>query len=105
MYRNARDAHQPVRAVTRRIIGVTARGNRVNIEPQHAGLGYFAFMPLYFQPMWRGDASVAQEFARRINVDRDDPIVEFRLVNRIYTITKRGLVKEDQLGHIYRVGE
>jgi hypothetical protein len=105
MYRNARDSHQPVQAVIRRLIGVTVRDNKVDIKPEHGGLGYYAFYPLYLRPMWQGNASTAQELAARVNAYRDDPIVEFRLTSETYTVTNHGLVKEDKQGYTYRVVE
>jgi hypothetical protein len=84
-------------------MGITLSGKEVAIGPEQIGLSKFAFNRIYRNPMQQGNASIAQQLAERLNLKRNDPLVEFHLEGEFYTLTASGVVKEALPVIVYRV--
>jgi hypothetical protein len=102
MYRNAR-VPGPIRTETRRIVGVTAKGERETVTTDLLGLSSYALERMYIRPMWTGDFSAARQLTDRLNRKRQDPFIGLRLESETYKITDGGVVKEDNPVITYRV--
>ena len=92
----------PIKTVTKRITGVTSKGQRVAVTPYFVGLSKFALLGLYEVPMWRGDTSAAQQLFRRLNSGRGDPFIELNLESETHTVTDTGVVKQQNSVITYR---
>jgi len=104
MYKYSRDSRDlPIKRKTSRIIGITSRGEELEINADSVGLIMGGFSRIYVKKMWRGDSATAQRLGDRLNRDREDPIVEFHLEIQTYTITDTGIVTENNPVVIYRV--
>jgi hypothetical protein len=93
MYRNSRDPGPIVTAVTR-IIGVTSNGASTQVDANLVGVSSFVLKRLYIDPMLAGNLSVAQRLADRLNHEREDPFVRFRLETESHTLTDAGIAKD-----------
>jgi len=101
MYKDSRPAG-PISATKRRLVGVTASGEEVELGSGDAGSSGFAFQTLYLRQMWLGDTSAARQLFAKINNGRPDPFVEFRLEGDRYTVADSGIVKRSEQPIIYR---
>lgn len=93
MYKGSRPPG-PIQTVTKRIIGVTLRGQQQAITPDFLGSSIFAIQGLYEQPMWKRDSSAAQKLFRRLNFKREDPFVVLRLESETYIVTDTGVARK-----------
>jgi hypothetical protein len=105
MYGPAFKGGRPIRTIRHRIHGITTQGEELEITKVHSGLGFWALNELYVEPMWAGDASAAQRLAERINRSLEKPVIAFRLQKEILTLSKTGILKEDEPVMTYRVVE
>ncbi len=103
MYKDA-SPPGPIETDRKRIVGITASGQRVVISKELVGLSSFALDRLYAKPMKVGDSSAAQQLILRLNQQREDPFVEVRLEVETYTATDTGLVRRANPPMTYRVG-
>jgi hypothetical protein len=94
MYKDSRPAG-PIRANKKRIMGITAAGQRESVTTDLTGVSITAFTMLYLQPMWTGDSSAARRLFDRLNRERDDSFIELRVESETYTVTDSGVVRED----------
>jgi hypothetical protein len=101
MYKDSRPAG-PIRAYKKRIMGITARGQRESVTTDLTGVSITSFNMLYLQPMWTRDSSAARQLLRRLNRERQDSFVELRLESETYTVTDSGVVKEENPVITYR---
>lgn len=92
----------PIQTERRRIVAVTADGEREEITGDQVGLSSFALERLYLKPMKAGDSAAAQQLLAQLNRRRPAPFVELRLERDIYKATPGGLVKEGQPALSYR---
>jgi hypothetical protein len=109
MYRYSYPDDHPVRTTRRRIVAVSAAGERIEVEPGDVGLMTSAFNRFYSRGFSRGDStamqSAAQRLADHMNADREDPIVRLRLEGETYTVTPNGLVITAEPVAVFRVTE
>jgi predicted DCC family thiol-disulfide oxidoreductase YuxK len=100
-----RQSYRPgvIRATKERIIGVTAGNIELEVTPVIAGLGGQALARHYIGPIRNGDPSAPWRLAQRINLDRQDPIVAFRVEKETYAITDTGVVTEGKQAMTYPV--
>lgn len=101
MYKDSRGPG-PIDAKKRRIVGVTAKGVEEVVTPYLLGSSPFAMHSLYVVPMFRQDSSAAQRLFHRLNRQREDPFVEFRMESETYTVTDTGIVRQDNPDLIYK---
>jgi hypothetical protein len=101
MYKDSRPAG-PIRASKKRIMGITARGQRESVTTDLTGVSITAFNLFYLQPMWTRDSSAAQQLFSRLNRGRDDPFVELRVESETYTVTDSGVMRQDNAPITYR---
>ena len=101
MYKDSR-APGPVQSQKRRIVGITAAGEKDTITWRILGLSRSTMGRMYIQPMMAGDSSVARGLFTRLNRDRRDPFVELHLEIETYTITDTGIVRRDNPAIVYR---
>ncbi len=101
MYKDSRPAG-PILVNKKRIIAVTAKGQEETVTPHLLGSSPFALQMLYERPMWKGDSSAAQQLVTRLNLQREDPVVEVRLESETYTVSDTGIVKQENPGIRYR---
>jgi hypothetical protein len=102
MYRNSRDPG-PIRAVVKRIIGITSQNVQHPVDATLVGLSSYALQKLYLDPMWAGDSSTSQGLADQLNLHREDPFVGFRLEAKTHTLTDTGIATEYSPVITYRV--
>ncbi|HEV8177236.1 MAG TPA: hypothetical protein VGP44_06055 [Gemmatimonadales bacterium] len=93
MYKDSRGPG-PIQVNKKRIIAITASGQQDTVTPDLLGSSPFALRNLYERPMWQGDSSAAQQLFARMNLERKDPVVEFRLESENYTVSDTGIVKQ-----------
>jgi hypothetical protein len=101
MYKNSRKAG-PIDARQRRILAITAQGQRDTVTPRLLGLSITVLKQRYLVPIANGDLSPAPDLIDRLNRHRDDPVVELRLEGETYTVTDTGIVKTDDPVVTYR---
>jgi hypothetical protein len=101
MYKNSRPAG-PIKAYKRRIIAITAKGQRERVTGELVGSTGFAVSRQYTGLLANGDSSAAQDLFRRLNPVRKDPFVELHLEGESYTVTDTGVVKQRIPVLIYR---
>jgi hypothetical protein len=92
MYKNSRKPG-PIDAHQRRILAITADGQRDTVTPHLLGLSITVLKQRYVVPLATGDLSPAPELIARLNRHRSDPVVELRLEGETYTVTDTGIVK------------
>ncbi len=92
MYKNSRRAG-PIEASQRRIIAITAKGQRETVTPHLLGLSITVLDQRYLRPMGTGDLSPAPRLIERLNRNREDPVVELRLEGETYTVTDTGIAR------------
>jgi hypothetical protein len=102
MYKNSR-APGPIQTEIRRVIAITAKGERATVTTRLSGLSSYAFERMYLKPMLIGDSFAADRLAGRLNLQRQDPFVELRLESETYKITDSGIFKEDNPPMTYQV--
>ena len=93
MYRNS-SSDPVIRTTKRRLIGMTARGGDLEIQPRVSGLESQALFFHFVDPMQEEVQSVADRLADRINIGRLDPVVAFRIEEESVEISDSGLVRE-----------
>lgn len=100
-----KDAHAPgpIETDRRRLVGITASGQREVISKEVVGLSSFALDRLYIRPLRAGDSTAARELILRLNNRREDPFVEVRLEAETYTATDSGIIRRAKPPSIYRV--
>jgi hypothetical protein len=101
MYKNSRPAG-PIKAYKRRIIGITAKGQRERVTGELLGSSGYSMRGIYAGALAKGDSSVAQDLFRRLNRVRKDPFVELHLESESYTVADTGVVKQRIPVLIYR---
>jgi hypothetical protein len=101
MYKNSRKAG-PIDARQRRILAITAQGQRDTVTPRLLGLSITVLKQRYLVPIANGDLSPAPELIDRLNRHCDDPVVQLRLEGETYTVTDTGIVKTDNPVVTYR---
>ena len=84
----------PVQTETRRLIGVTQSGSRLEITSGLAGVPRPAMGKAFVRPMLQGDSAQAAELFRRLNRSRPDPVIEIRIEQERYAVVDSGLVHE-----------
>lgn len=94
-----------IRTTKHHIIGVTTGGEELEIVPNIVGLRAQALHQHFVKPMLKGNSSAARRLAGRINVDRRDPVIAFRVESEAYAIAESGIVKEDKQSMTYPVGD
>ena len=72
--------------------------------PNIVGLRRQALYQHFVKPMLRGNLSATRQLADRINVDRQDPVIAFRVESESYAIADSGIVKGDKQSMTYPVG-
>jgi hypothetical protein len=102
MYKDAQ-APGPIETDRKRIVGITASGQREVVSKEVVGLSSFALDRLYAKPMKAGDSSAARQLLLRLNRQREDPFVEIRLEAETYTATDTGIVRRAHPPITYRV--
>jgi hypothetical protein len=103
MYKNSRKAG-PIDAHQRRILAITADGQRDTVTPHLLGLSITVLHQRYLVPIARGDLSPAPELIARLNRHRSDSVVELRLEGETYTVTDTGIVRTNDPVVTYRAG-
>ena len=93
----------PIQTMSRRVIGITSRGEREEVTAELVGLSRATFRRTYLRSLYEGDDSAARELASRFNRQRDDPYVELRLEGDKYTLSDTGVVKEALPVRAYRI--
>lgn len=101
MYKDA-SPPGPIETDRKRIVGITAGGQREVITKELVGLSSFALDRLYSKPMKVGDSSAARQLMVRLNHQRQDPFVEVRLEVETFTATDSGLVRHGNPPMTYR---
>jgi hypothetical protein len=102
MYKNSRPPGA-IFANKRTMTGTTASGDTMAVTAELVGLGPPAMIRMYLRPMLAGDLGAARRFLRRINREREDPVVELRLAGQVYTVTDTGIATQDLPVTTYRV--
>lgn len=102
MYKNSRPAG-PIESSQRRIIAITAKGQRDTVTPHLLGLSITVLHEWFLRPMGTGDLSPAPRLIQRLNRNREDPVVELRLEGDVYTVTDSGIIRRDHPVVTYRV--
>ena len=102
MYKDA-VAAGPVRADVRQLVGVTRKGNRLELTDDTVGVSTFVLDRLYIKPMREGDSLAARQLGGLLNRVRQDSIVEIRLETETYTVTDTGIAKSQSPAIAYRV--
>jgi hypothetical protein len=102
MYKNSHP-RGPIYANKRTMTGTTARGETMEVTAESVGLGPPAMIRMYLRPMLAGNLLAAERFLRRINREREDPVVKLRLAGQRYTVTDTGLATEDLPVITYRI--
>ncbi len=92
----------PIEALRKRIVTVAASGARSELSPHEVGVSRPTLGKSFTRPLWDGDTATARDLFRRLNRDRADPIVEFRLEGEKYSVSDTGVVKETFPPIIYR---
>jgi hypothetical protein len=82
----------PVQTDRRRMVAVTAGGERIPITAPLAGVPLPAMGKAFIRPLLRGDSATAQELFRRLNRDRADPVTEIRVEVELFAVSDTGLV-------------
>ncbi len=101
MYKNSRAAG-PVQAHQRRIIAITAAGERDTVTPRLLGLSITVLEQEYLRPLATGDASAVPPLVARLNRALPHPVAELRLESETYTVTDTGVVRTDNPVITYR---
>jgi hypothetical protein len=101
MYKDA-SPPGPIQTDKKRIVGITASGQRRVINKELVGLSSFALDRLYAKPMKVGDSTAARLLMSRLNRQRQDPFVEVRLEIETFTATDSGIVKHANPPMTYR---
>jgi hypothetical protein len=104
MYKHSRPAG-PVEVNQRRILGVTASGERDTVTDRLLGVSVTVLDQQYHRPLMTGDTSVVPAIFERLNRGRTDPYVELDLVSETYTVTDTGLERRDNPVVTYRATE
>jgi hypothetical protein len=102
MYKESRGPG-PITADKRRIIAISASGQREELEADVTGLSGPALGRDFVFPMMNGDSAAARRLFHRINAGRGVPFVELRVEVERYTITDTGLVRKDNPIMVYRL--
>jgi hypothetical protein len=102
MYKNS-SPPGPIDAHTRTMTGTTARGDTLEVTSELVGLGIPAMNRMFGKPMLNGDSAAARRFLRRLNRNREDPVVELRLGGREYLVTDTGVAMEELPVITYRI--
>ena len=93
----------PIQTERRRIVGVTAKGEKQEITNDDLALSAWAMERQYVQPMKAGDSTTVRELFKQVNRERTDSFVELRLEMAIYRATPSGIVEDDQPAIVYQV--
>lgn len=82
----------PVQTDRRRLVGVTAGGERIPITAPLAGVPLPAMGKAFIRPLIQGDSATARELFRRLNRTRTDPVTEIRVEVELFAVTDTGVV-------------
>ena len=93
----------PIQTMSRRVVGITLKGDRDAVTPELVGLGEPTFRKMYLRALYEGDDSTARALASWLNRQRDDPYVELRLEGEKFTLADTGVVKEELPVRAYRI--
>ena len=102
LYKDSRP-QGPIRSHLRRVMAISAAGERVEVTDELIGLGPPAITRLYGRPMLAGDPDAARRLFARLNRTREDPFIELRLDGRELTLTPSGVRSEPLPVITYRV--
>jgi hypothetical protein len=84
----------PITVATRRLIATFASGKEAEVTGRLVGLPGPAFRQMYIAPLWKGDSTPAYELIRRLNRERNDPVVRLRLEDERQTLADSGIARE-----------
>ena len=82
----------PVQTDRRRLVGVTAGGERIPINSVMAGVPQAAMGKAFIRPLMQGDSAAAKVLFGRLNRDRTDPVTEIQVEVELFEVTDTGLV-------------
>jgi hypothetical protein len=82
----------PVQTDRRRLVAVTAGGERIPITAPLAGVPVPAMGKAFIRPLMQGDSATAQQLFRRLNRTRTDPVTEIRVEVELFAVTDTGVV-------------
>ena len=97
MYRHS--SGPPVEAIRRRIVAVTANGNRL-VGPADAGFERFAFRRFYQTPIAEGDSAAARDLRQRLARRWGAPVREIVVEETVFTVADDGLQAQTSLRRI-----
>ena len=84
----------PIVVVMARLIATTAGGKEEEISSRQVGLPGPAYYKTFVGPVSKGDSTAAFELIRRLNRERDDPVVQVRIEGDRVILADTGVVKE-----------
>jgi hypothetical protein len=84
----------PVETERRHLVGITREARRVEITSWLAGVPLPAMGKAFVRPLLQGDSARASELFRRLNENRQDPVVEIRVEQQRYMVSDTGLVTD-----------
>lgn len=82
----------PVQTDRRRLVAVTASGERIPISAAMAGVPLPAMGKAFIRPLLQGDSATAQVLFGRLNRDRTDPVTEIQVDVELFAVSDTGLV-------------
>ncbi len=82
----------PVQTDRRRLVAVTAAGERIPISPAMAGVPLPAMGKAFIRPLLKGDSATAQVLFGRLNRNRTDPVTEIQVDVELFAVSDTGLV-------------
>ncbi len=83
----------PLKAAKHRVIAVTRDGEEFPLTIDVSGLRFFPLQHQFLRPMRNGDSEAGRRLGRRMNRDRDDPIIALRMESDVFTVVD-GEVRE-----------
>jgi predicted DCC family thiol-disulfide oxidoreductase YuxK len=102
-----RQSYKPgiIRATKQHIIAITARKKEIELNRSTVGMGGQALYQHFIDEMIGGNPIAAARLADRINLDRTDPVIAFRMQSESYAITDDGVITEGKRSMVYPVTE
>ena len=82
----------PVQTDRRRLVAMTADGQRIPITSAMAGVPSPSMGKAFIRPLLQGDSATARELLRRLNRTRTDPVTEIQVEVELFAVSDTGLV-------------
>ena len=102
-----RQSYKPgiIRATKQHVIAITTRKKEIELNRMMVGMGGQALYQHFIGDMIGGNSTTTIRLAERINLDRTDPIIAFRVESESYAITDAGVITEGKRSMTYPVTE